>query len=556
MFSLSWLLERGVTRGRPTTRRAVRIVAMGGMIVAGLLQTGCQSGPCGSRLFGPCSFAGRATSKLIVQPARRVASVFGHGPEYAYDAPIEYAEPIGVVAPVVPFGTTAPVIEGVPVPSTVAPVNPDAPTSLEPLPSAEPGPEPSSRGSGVRKPSSYDAQRPGASPNRGDNLAHTLVSTPDPSVAPTREAAKPLSRTAAVTDLDGVLDDLPPLDLPAEVTERGDTPPVAPAAVRAKPDPKAKAESASLDSASVAAPAPANDYSPSGRSGREAGSESDIHPPPAPQIDPAPSKPLGITRFVAVDLKLAGGSAPSTVGLGWLADKGYKTVLDLRNTSEFDASFIGEAAKRGLRYVSFPTDLEKLDRGHINRFSAELSLNDARPLYFFDDDGSRAGALWFIRRVVADKVAWDIARREAEEIGLLSGDAWREVHEAVDRQLAHAAAPATPRTTIQQDAEIQAPPESETPVAEPSKPAPATPAKPTASVEAPDRISSVVEAIQSSAPSLPDSWRPAAALVVTSLSFPLAYFGRSVIPVILAKTRASLPGPGPQPKSLPSSSDA
>lgn len=565
MFSLSWLLERGVTRGRPMTRRAIRTLAMGTMIVAGLLQTGCQSGPCG-RVFGPCGFAARATSKLVVQPARRVASVFGHGPEYVYDAPMEYAEPIGVVAPVVPFGSPAPgpILEGAPVPSTVAPANGDAPTSLEPLPSAEPGPGPSSRDSGVRQPSSHDARRPATNPNRGENLAHTLVSTPDAAAVSTHEAAKPLSRTAATTDIDGILDDLPPLDLPAELTERNDTPPVAPAAV--KPKPKAEAESASLDSASVSAPAPADDdHSPGGRSAR-AQAESDIHPPPAPEIEPAPSDPLGISRFVAVDLKLAGGSAPSTVGLGWLADKGYKTLLDLRNTSEFDASFIGEAAKRGLRYVAFPTDFEKLDREHIERFSTELALNDARPLYFFDDDGSRAGALWFIRRVVADKVAWDIARREAEEIGLTSGDNWREVHEAVDRQLALAAPAAAPRSTSKDaDAEVKpsakADAEVNEPPVEPAKSAPApqpAPAKPTARAEPADadRVSSVFEIIQTSSENLPDAWRPAAALVLTSLSFPLAYFGRSVIPVILAKTRASLPGPGPQPKSLPSSSDA
>jgi len=551
MFSLSWLRERGVTRGRPAAKRAARLIASGALIAGCLLQTGCRSGPCGSKVFGPCGFAARATTK-IVQPMRRAVSALGccgGGSEYVSDAPIEYAEPMGVVAPVVPFGTTAPVIEGTPVPSTVAPASPDAPTSLEPLPSAEPGPGPTTRGSGVRKPSGYDAQRPAASPARGENLAHTLVSTPDPEVRPARESAKSLSRTAATTDLDGVLDHLPPLDLPSEVTERSDSPPIAPAAVKPKTNPKPAPESASLDSAAVSNQAPARDHSPGGRLGREAVSTPDINPPPAPVIEPVPGEPLGITRFVAVDLKLAGGSAPSTVGLGWLSERGYKTLLDLRDTSEFDASFIGEAAKRGLRYVSFPTNLEKLDREHIDRFSAELALNDARPLYFFDDDGSRAGALWFIRRVSVDKVGWDVARREAEEIGLLSAEAWQDARDAAERQLAHAA-PAPPRN-IDAPAEIQ--------VDKPAQPAPSAspaPPKPTASVDAAERVSSAVGMIRTSTQSLPDAWRPAAALFLTSLSFPLAYFGRSVIPVILAKSRASLPGPGPQPKSLPPASDA
>ena len=548
MFSLSWMRERGVTRGRPETRRAVRALALGLLIAGALFQTGCQSGP-----FSRYGIAGRATAR-VVQPVKRILGCCGSG--YVSDVPIEYAEPIGVVAPAVPFGTTAPIIEGSPVPSTVAPASPDAPTSLEPLPSAEPGPSPTTRGSGIRQPSSHDAQRPAASPNRGENLAHTLVSTPDPEVRPAREAAKPLSRTAATSDLDGVLDHLPPLDLPPEVTERGDSPPVAPAAIKPQPGAASPSTDPVPASNSASTSAPANDHSSSGRSGREPEPPPHSDHFPAPDIEPAASAALGINRFVAVDLKLAGGSAPSTVGLGWLAEKGYKTLLDLRDTSEFNASFIGEAAKRGLRYVSFPTDLENLDREHFERFSAELALNDARPLFFFDHDGSRAGAMWFIHRVLDDKVGWDVARREAEELGLTDAEAWREIRETVDRQLAYST-PASPRTT---DADANAnadnsPAPAAAPASEPAEPA--TPAKPTVMSEPVEGgLSSAIEILQTTTGNLSEAWRPAAALFVTGLTFPLAYFGRSVLPVILAKTRASLPGPGPQPKSLPPASDA
>ena len=40
------------------------------------------------------------------------------------------------------------------------------------------------------------------------------------------------------------------------------------------------------------------------------------------------------------------------------------------------------------------------------------------------------------------------------------------------------------------------------------------------------------------------AWRPFAAMVLTGLSLPLAYWSRSIVPTILAKTRASLPGTG------------
>lgn len=548
MFNLSWLRERGVTRGRPAARRRVRTLALGAMIVGGLFQTGCQSGPCGSRVFGPCGFAARATSR-VVEPFRRVAARVTGGPEYVSGAPIEYAEPMGVVVPAAPFGTTPPVVEGSSIPSTVAPTNPDAPTNLEPLPRAEPGPSPSNRSSGVRQPSSYDAQRPAANPARGENLAHTLISTPDPAVKPVRETAKPSNRAAAAGDLDTVLDDLPPLDLPPEVTARSDSPPIAPAAEKPEPK-KAEAAAPAPDAIPTSAPAPADDHA-SGRLGREAEPTpaAEAEPPPAPAIEPASNEALGISRFVVVDLELAGGGAPSPIGLGWLAGKGYKTLLDLRDPSEIDLAFLGEAARRGLRYVSFPTDLEKLDREHIDRFAAELALNAARPLYFFDDDGNRAGAMWFTRRVLIDKVGWEIAHREATELGLTNNETWQTVREAVERQLALSAPIPAGRVDANANANANTP-------APPPAPKPEAP-KPTALLESVQGgVPALVEMIRNSSSGLPDAWRPAAAILLTSLSFPLAFLGRSMIPVIVAKSRASLPGPGPQPRSLPPASDA
>ena len=57
----------------------------------------------------------------------------------------------------------------------------------------------------------------------------------------------------------------------------------------------------------------------------------------------------GIARFASVDLRLAGGSLPSAAGLGWLAERGYRTILDLRQSGEVSPAFIADAASRGLR---------------------------------------------------------------------------------------------------------------------------------------------------------------------------------------------------------------
>ena len=55
---------------------------------------------------------------------------------------------------------------------------------------------------------------------------------------------------------------------------------------------------------------------------------------------------------------------------------------------------------------------------------------------------------------------------------------------------------------------------------------------------------------------VPSAWRPFAAMVITGLAVPLAYWSRTLTPVLLSKARASLPGPAHRPKSLPVESGA
>ena len=566
MFSLSWLRERGLTRARPSShrRRVMRTVALSCMAVAALLQTGCRSGG----LCSPCGFVGRTKNLIMSRFQRGVgASACGAvgggccGSEIGSDVPIEYAGPVGVVGPAVPLGAGAPIIEGGSVPSSVSPPA-DSPTNLNPLderPSAQPGPSPrSSRGStssGVRSPSTYDTQRPAGVSGRGANPPQTLVSTPASTSRSSRDAIQTSAKSVAIGDGDddNVLDHLPPLDLPADVTGRGDSPPVAPAVVK----PKAAAAVSTSAPASSSTVSPANDQV-TGRSAREVDAALVAADAATPEVAAKAGDAIGITRFVAVDLKLAGGSAPSAVGLGWLSEKGYKTILDLRDSSQSSSALIGEAADRGLRYVAFPVSLDKLDRDRLERFAFELSLSDARPLYFFDDDGRRAGALWYLRRILTDKVSPDIARGEARELGLIDAASWKLVQDAVDAQL-------SPRS-------FTAATTDDAPTAKPQPAAAASPAAPPAAKPstpaivphadfpsvAPTPVSESTRNSEMVARAAlagdPDAWQPIAGMILTGLTFPLAYFSRAVIPTMLAKTRASLPAPARRSKSLPPAS--
>ena len=535
MFSLSWLRERGISRGRPSgRRRAAKAVALGFMVATTFLQTGCRSGGFGNGcgLFSPCGFPARATTR-IMQPFRRIGGGFGGCSDGcgtgAESGVVEYAAPSAVIAPAVPLGAPTTIGPGSTLPSTVSP-SVESPTELEALPSAAPGAAPTRGGrsgssSGVRTPSTYDSRRPVQNP--GVDLTQSLTSTP--TARRTADAGRP--RAHADLDTDDVLDYLPPLD-PAEVTSRADKALANPPAV------KTQAPAAVNDP--PAGPTPTTTSAPShdpsgGRAVGGAGTAPAValkpeatDPAPTPDVD-ATNGAVGIDRFYPVDLKLAGGSAPSTVGLGWLAEKGFRTVLDLRDASRIDSAFIAEASRRGLRYVSCPTDLAKLDAGQVERFSAELALDAARPLYFFDDDGRAAGALWYVRRVLTDKVAWDLARREAESVGLLDAASWKLARDYVDSRVepkpaepARPAAPA-PKPPIQAQA-------AERSVA-------SAPAAPPQVASAPSRPA---------APQSSDVWKPFAALLVTGLSFRAAFIGRSAIPTILSRSRASLPAPKPR----------
>src|SRR5208283_2824282 len=180
------------------------------------------------------------------------------------------------------------------------------------------------------------------------------------------------------------------------------------------------------------APAPASDHL-SGRSSREPDLALTGTARPAPEPASSAGGAPGISRFVAVDLKLAAGSLPSAAGLDWLTEKGYKTLVDLRESSETDLPFIGEATKRGLRYIVLPVNLKSIDRAHVARFNFELAMGEARPLYFFDSDGTRAGTLWYIRRIAVDRVNTEIARREAEDLGLNNPDYWSAARSYLER---------------------------------------------------------------------------------------------------------------------------
>ncbi len=580
MSHLYWFKSGDTTRGTPRrmTWPLVRLVALAFIGGAALLQSGCRSAPtstscssCGD--CGKCSIGGyfsRATNRILHRNR-----VYSEMP--VSDGVVEYGGAAGVVVPgAIPsypsggsMGTA---------PSNVSPSTPNNPIDLEPAPTAKPGATsggtgPSGNsGSGVR-PLGYTTRRPGTSTTMrsGRSISSTPDSTTQLTSRSAQDASPPAGSPAEGSLEDNFLDHLPPLGLPKEVTKSSATPPSPPSAPA---DTKSR-EADKADSAAQRGGAPT-----------EAEFALTIAADPTPETVSTAGAGAGFAHFATVDPKLAGGCAPSEAGLSWLSEKGYRTLLDLRESTEVPPSFIAEVARRGLRYIALPLDLKAVDRDHVARFNFELASADARPTFFFDSDGSRAGALWYIRRVTVDRVDPQIARREAEELGLVDKTAWLSATNYVEKleaaRVDHGSARSSETSplgdsatapsrfeesdklrggartdqaraddaplTFQDLLEEVTPPEERSRIQNTSD-------EPL-SQDHPGEVKSQGSAATSASASDAIVWRPFAAMILTGLSIPLAYWTRTTVPDLLTKARASLMAPGQQPRSLPHESGA
>ncbi len=396
MFCLDWLHAGRSTRGKPRRKRhwCRSLPAMGLLACLALLQSGCQSGPfahCGdgSKLFGPCGFFSRTSARVFNRPQAANCCE----PGIVSDGTVVDAVPSAVVTPgVVPsYSSGARVVN--------PPGSTDSSTELGPA-----GPVDPTAKSRVVTPPGNGASRTGPqgasyqtrsqdsgtriARRRNENNIKTTVTTPEPTAGSAQVPSRAASGSRSAGEPDP-LDNIPPFDLPGDAPRSSSTPPVPPpAAARPAAEPAQAGKSA------------ANKPDPKADTLAAEASEVELTSINLPAPEPATSASVGpgLARFLAVDLKLAGGSLPSTAGLDWLVEKGYRTLLDLRESGEVQPSFIAEATKRGLRYIALPIGPGSIDREHVARFAFEVAAAEARPLYFFDSDGTRSGALWYIRR--------------------------------------------------------------------------------------------------------------------------------------------------------------
>lgn len=134
----------------------------------------------------------------------------------------------------------------------------------------------------------------------------------------------------------------------------------------------------------------------------------------------------GITNFSLVE-DSAGFGGP-VVGFGgatdpssmhWLKESGFRTVINLRRSSEAGAYVDSSAAAAealDLRYFHLPVDADTVDWDLIEAFIDEVGDQHNQPVYIHCGSATRAAALWMVARVVQDGWPIELAAEEARTI--------------------------------------------------------------------------------------------------------------------------------------------
>ena len=127
----------------------------------------------------------------------------------------------------------------------------------------------------------------------------------------------------------------------------------------------------------------------------------------------------GIRNFTKVDVTFACAGATESTALAGLAKRGYKAVINLREATEagndVDASQKAADAA-GMKYIHLPFSGSKPDEAVVDRFLAAIKDPSNQPTFMHCASGSRAAALWMIKRMLID--GWDEEKASSEALSL------------------------------------------------------------------------------------------------------------------------------------------
>ena len=126
-----------------------------------------------------------------------------------------------------------------------------------------------------------------------------------------------------------------------------------------------------------------------------------------------------IKNFLRINDKICTGGQPSLDDLARLKADGVKAVINLRQSSEFNA--VEEAAKAkelGLLYFHIPFDGANPKPEAADEIQKVMDDPANRPMFIHCTTANRVGGFWMIYRVLKDGWKLEEAEEEAKKVGM------------------------------------------------------------------------------------------------------------------------------------------
>ena len=143
----------------------------------------------------------------------------------------------------------------------------------------------------------------------------------------------------------------------------------------------------------------------------------------------------GLPGLTLVKDGVASGRKPTPAGLDLLKKSGYRTVVYLHGPDADVSSLQAEVEKRGFTFAAIETTPARLTAAS-DTFNRLVSTPANRPVYVCDDEGRRAGVLWYVHFRTVEILNADAASVRARPLGYTEqGDEARAFHVAVQRYL-------------------------------------------------------------------------------------------------------------------------
>lgn len=128
-----------------------------------------------------------------------------------------------------------------------------------------------------------------------------------------------------------------------------------------------------------------------------------------------------IKNFLRLNGKICTGGQPALDDLARLKADGIKAIINLRQSSEFNADEEAAKAKElGLRYFLIPVNGAEPKPEQADEFLKVMNDTANRPVFIHCASANRVGAFWMIYRVLKDGWKLEEAEEEAKKVGMRS----------------------------------------------------------------------------------------------------------------------------------------